>query len=80
MAVAGTFFQNHLQERTAQDRAGPTGGAATAAQEDEGLQSFGGRVCHHTTQLGRLSGPHDEGEGEEADGTKALLSGGNVRM
>ena len=27
--------QNHLQERTAQDRARPTGGAATAAQEGE---------------------------------------------
>ena len=35
---------NHLQERTAQDRARPTGGAATAAQESEGLQSVGGRV------------------------------------
>ena len=30
--------QNHLEERTAQDRARPTGGAATAAQEGEGLQ------------------------------------------
>ena len=46
--------QNHLQERTAQDRARPTGGAATAAQESEGLQSVGGRVCHHTAQTGRL--------------------------
>ena len=46
--------QNHLQERTAQDRARPTGGAATAAQEGEGLQSVGGRVCHHTAQTGRL--------------------------
>ena len=45
---------NHLQERTAQDRARPTGGAATAAQEGEGLQSVGGRVCHHTAQTGRL--------------------------
>ena len=27
--------QNHLQERTAQDRARHTGGAATAAQEGE---------------------------------------------
>ena len=45
--------QNHLQERTAQDRARPTGGAATAAQEGEGLQSVGGRVCHHTAQTGR---------------------------
>ena len=42
--------QNHLQERTAQDRARPTGGAATAAQKGEGLQSVGGRVCHHTAQ------------------------------
>ena len=46
--------QNHLQEQTAQDRARPTSGAATAAQEDEGLQSVGGRVCHHTAQTGRL--------------------------
>ena len=46
--------QNHLQERTAQDRARPTGGAATAAQEGEGLQSVAGRVCHHTAQTGRL--------------------------
>ena len=46
--------QNHLQERTAQDRARPTGGAATAAQEGEGLQRVGGRVCHHTAQTGRL--------------------------
>ena len=45
---------NHLQERTAQDSARPTGGAATAAQEDEGLQSVGGRVCHHTAQTGRI--------------------------
>ena len=42
--------QSHLQERTAQDRARPTGGAATAAQVGEGLQSLGGRVCHHTAQ------------------------------
>ena len=42
--------QNHLQERTAQDRARPTGGAAIAAREGEGLQSVGRRVglCHHT--------------------------------
>ena len=46
--------QNHLQEWTAQDRARPTRGAATAAQEGEGLQSVGGRVCHHTAQTGRL--------------------------
>ena len=46
--------QHHLQERTAQDRPRPTGGAATAAQEGEGLQSVGGRVCHHTAQTGRL--------------------------
>ena len=46
--------QNHLQERTAQDRARPTGGAATDAQEGEGLQSVGGRVCHPTAQTGRL--------------------------
>ena len=46
--------QNHLQERTAQDRARPTGGAATAAQDGEGLQGVGGRVYHHTAQLGRL--------------------------
>ena len=45
---------NHLQERTTQDRARPTGGAATAAQEGEGLQSVGGRVCHHTAQTGHL--------------------------
>ena len=35
--------QNHLQERTAQDRARPTGGAATSTQEGEALQSIGGR-------------------------------------
>ena len=34
--------QNHLQERTAQDRARPTAGAATAAQEGEGLQTLVG--------------------------------------
>ena len=32
-----------LQERTAQYRARPTGGAATAAQEGDGLQSVGRR-------------------------------------
>ena len=42
--------QYHLQERTAQDRARPTGGAATLAQEGEALQSVGGRVCHHTAK------------------------------
>ena len=46
--------QNHIQERMAQDRARPTGGTATAAQEGEGLQSVGGRVCHHTAQTGRI--------------------------
>ena len=46
--------QNHLLEWTAQDRGRPTGGAATAAQEGEGMQSVGGRVCHHTAQTGRL--------------------------
>ena len=46
--------QNRLQEMTTQDRARPTGGAATAAQEGEGLQNAGGRVCHHTAQTGRL--------------------------
>ena len=46
--------QNHLQDRTAQDRARPTGGAATAAREGEGRQSVGGRVCHHKAQTGRL--------------------------
>ena len=61
LAVAGTFFQkkesepqNHLQERTAPYRARPTGGAATAAQEGEGLQSVAGRVCHHRAQTGCL--------------------------
>ena len=34
--------QNHPQERTAQDRARPTGGAATAAREGEGLQTLVG--------------------------------------
>ena len=43
-----------LQERTAQYRARPTGGAATAAQEGEGMQSVVGRVCHHKAQTGRL--------------------------
>ena len=62
--------QNHLQERTAQDRARPTGGAATAAQEGGGLQSVGGRVCHHTAQTGCLGGPHEEVEGEEDKGSK----------
>ena len=57
---------NHLQERTAQDRARPTGGAATAAQEGEGLQSVGGKVCHPTAQ----TGPHEEVEGGEDNGTK----------
>ena len=48
--------QNHIQERTAQDRVRPTGGTATAAQEGEGLQSVDGRVglCHHTVQTGRI--------------------------
>ena len=57
--------QNHLQERTAQDRAWPIGGAATAAQELEGLHSVGGKVCHHTAQTGHRWGPHEEVEGEE---------------
>ena len=39
-----------LEERTAQYRARPTGGATTAAQEGEGLQRVVGRVCHHTAQ------------------------------
>ena len=43
---------NHLQERTAQDRGWLSGGAATAAQEGEGLQSVAGRVCHHTPHTG----------------------------
>ena len=42
--------QNHLQERTAQNRARPNGGAATSPQEGEALQSVGGRVCHHTVK------------------------------
>ena len=42
--------QKHLQERTAHDRARPTGGAETSAQECEALQSVGGRVCHHTAK------------------------------
>ena len=46
--------QNRIQEMTTQDRARSTGGAATAAQEGEGLQSVGGRVYHHTAQTGRL--------------------------
>ena len=46
--------QNYLQERTAQDRARPTGDAATEAQEGEGLQNVGGIVCHHTAQTGRI--------------------------
>ena len=50
-------------KRTARDRARPTGGAATTAQEGEGLQSVDGRVCHHTAQIGRV-------EGEEDNGTK----------
>ena len=45
---------NQLQERTAQDRARPTGGAATTAQEGEELQSVGGRVWPYTAQTGRL--------------------------
>ena len=59
-----------LQERTAQYRARPTGGAATAAQEGEGLQSVVGRVCHHTAQTGRRCCLHDEVQGEEDNGTK----------
>ena len=61
---------NHLHERTAHDRARPTGCAATAAQEGEGLQSIGGRVCHHTAQTGRVCGPHDKVEGEQDNGIK----------
>ena len=44
--------QNHLQERTAQYRPRPTGGAATAAQVGEGLQSVGGRP--HSTNPSSL--------------------------
>ena len=62
--------QKYLQERAAQYRARPTGGAATAPQEGEGLQIVGGRVCHHTAQTGRLWGPHEEGGGEEDNGSK----------
>ena len=61
LAVADTFFQKNESHiityrngRTAQDRARPTGGAATAAQDGEGLQIVGGRVCHHTAQTGNL--------------------------
>ena len=64
---------NHLHERTAQDRARHTGGAATAAQEGEGLQSVGVRVCHHTAQTGRLWGLHEEVEGEEDNGIKNVI-------
>ena len=46
--------QSHLMGRKAQDRARSTTGAETAAQEGEGLQSVGGRVCQHTAQTGRL--------------------------
>ena len=46
--------QNNLQERTAQHRARTTGGAATAAQEGEGLKSVCWRLCHHIAQTGRL--------------------------
>ena len=42
--------QNHLQERTAQDRDRPTGGAATSAQEGEGLQSGGGKEVHRDAE------------------------------
>ena len=34
--------QNHLQDRTAQDRARLTGSVATSAQESEGLQRLAG--------------------------------------
>ena len=44
---------NHQHERTAQGRARPTGGAATSVQDGEGLQSVGGRVCHHTAETDR---------------------------
>ena len=47
LAVAYRFFQ------TAQNRVRPNGGAATAAQDGEGLQSVGVRVCHHTAQTGQ---------------------------
>ena len=62
--------QNHLHERMAQDRARLTGGATTAAQEGQRLQSVGGRVCQHMSQTGRLCGPHEEVEGEEDKWTK----------
>ena len=39
---------NHLLDRTAQDRARLTGGAATSAQEGEGLQRLAG--VYFTTQ------------------------------
>ena len=44
--------------------------AAIAAQEGDGLQSVGGRVCHHTAQTGHLRGPHEEVEGEEDNGNQ----------
>ena len=40
--------QNILQERTAQDRVRPTGGAATAAQEGDGCKALAGEYV--TTQ------------------------------
>ena len=49
LAVAGTFFQQKQSHKITyrsgrhKDRVRPTGGAATAAQEGEGLQSVGGR-------------------------------------
>ena len=59
LAVAGKVLPegepyNQLQERAAQDRARSTGGAATAAQEGDGLQSVVGRVWHHIAQTDRL--------------------------
>ena len=59
--------QNYLQERSAQDRARPTGGAATAAQEGEGLQSVGGSM--YSSNMSSLRS-HEEVEGEEDNGTK----------
>ena len=62
---AGTFFHKKKSHKITymsgrHKTARPTiGGAETAAQEGEGLQSVGGRIRHYTAQTGLLRGPHE---------------------
>ena len=71
--------QNHLQERTAQYRARPTGGAATAAQEGERLQSVAGEyvTTQHKPVVFEVRMKKWK---EKRTRDQRILSGGSARM